>query len=58
MSVVEVFEQLRIPYLVGGSLASAFYGVARSTLNAEMIAEIRQDQVGALVAALGEEFEF
>jgi len=56
MSVVAVFERLRIPYLVGGSMASALYGVARSTLDADIVADIRQDQVSALVAALGEDF--
>ena len=56
MSVVVVFERLGIPYLVGGSMASALYGVARSTLDADIVADIRQDQVGALVSALGEEF--
>ncbi len=56
MSVVAVFERLHIPYLVGGSMASAFYGVARSTLDADIVADIRQDQVSALVAALGEDF--
>jgi hypothetical protein len=56
MSVVAVFERLHIPYLVGGSMASALYGVARSTLDADIVADIRQDQVGALVAALGEDF--
>jgi hypothetical protein len=56
MSVVAVFERLRIPYLVGGSLASALYGVVRSTLDADIVADIRQEQVSALVAVLGEDF--
>jgi hypothetical protein len=56
MLVVEVFERLYIPYLVGGSMASAVYGVARSTLDADIVADIRQEQVGALVTALGEAF--
>ena len=56
MSVVSVFERLHIPYLIGGSMASALYGVARSTLDADIVADIRQDQVSALVAALGEDF--
>lgn len=56
LSVVAVLERLGIPYLVGGSMASALYGVARSTLDADIVADIRQDQVSALVSALGEEF--
>jgi hypothetical protein len=38
---VAVFERLPIPYLVSGSMASALYGVARSTLDADIVAEIR-----------------
>lgn len=56
MQVVECFEHLQIPYLIGGSLASALYGVARSTLDADMVADIRQEQVGALIEALKDEF--
>ena len=35
MFVVSVFERLHIPYLIGGSIASALHGVARSTLDSD-----------------------
>ena len=54
--VAHVFERLQLPYLIGGSIASAFYGVARSTLDADIVAEIHQEQVGALIKALGDDF--
>lgn len=56
MLVVDVFERLRIPYLIGGSMASALYGVARSTLDADIVADIRQEQVEAMIIALGDVF--
>lgn len=56
MLVVAVFERLSIPYLVGGSMASALYGVARSTLDADIVADIQLDQVNELVSALGLDF--
>jgi hypothetical protein len=56
LSVVDVFERLEIPYLVGGSMASALYGVARSTLDADVVVELYKEQVPALVAALGDSF--
>jgi len=56
MLVVEVFNRLRIPYLVVGSIASALYGVARSTLDVDIVAELQQDQVEELVEALHEDF--
>jgi hypothetical protein len=54
--VVDIFDRLQIPYLVGGSMASALYGVARSTLDADIVAELRYEQAHDLVAALGEDF--
>jgi hypothetical protein len=56
MLVVNTFEHLDIPYLIGGSMASALYGVARSTLDADLVAEIQQEQVGSLVKSLGNDF--
>ncbi len=56
MLVVQVFECLQIPYLIGGSMASAVYGVARSTLDADIVAEIHLEKVDALVKALGNDF--
>lgn len=56
MLVVDVFERLQIPYFIGGSMASALHGVARSTLDADMVAEIHLEQAGALVKALGDGF--
>jgi hypothetical protein len=37
LSVIEAFEKLNIPYLIGGSLASALHGMARSTLDADLV---------------------
>ncbi len=56
MLVVDVFERLQIPYFIGGSMASALHGVARSTLDADMVAEIHLAQVEALVKTLGDDF--
>ena len=56
MVVVNVFERLHIPYLVGGSMASALYGVVRSTLDADIVADLHLEKVGALIKALGVDF--
>jgi hypothetical protein len=56
MLVVDIFERLQIPYFIGGSMASALHGVARSTLDADMVAEIHLTQVGTLIIALGDDF--
>jgi hypothetical protein len=54
--VVEVFERLSIPYFIGGSLASAIYGVARSTLDSDLIADLPYEKVESVVDLLGQEF--
>lgn len=54
--VVEALEALGIPYLVGGSVASSAYGVARSTLDVDLVADLRQEHVRSLVSRLGETY--
>jgi hypothetical protein len=56
MLVVEAFNRLGIPYLVGGSMASALYGVTRSTIDADMVADINREKAQAMVKTLGEGF--
>jgi hypothetical protein len=56
MLVVEAFDRLHIPYLLGGSMASALHGVTRSTLDADMVAEIEPEQAQALAEMLGGDF--
>ena len=54
--VVNAFEALHIPYLIGGSIASSVYGVARSTLDADLMADVQPAQVSDLVARLGDAY--
>jgi hypothetical protein len=39
--VVNVLESLNIRYLIDGSLASAVYGAARTTMDVDLVAELR-----------------
>ena len=50
--VVEAFEMLGIPYSIGGSVASSTYGIARATMDVDIIAAIQLEHVGALVEQL------
>jgi hypothetical protein len=56
LTVADVLESLGIPYFVGGSFASAAQGAARSTLDADIIADLRLEHVEAIVQALGHDF--
>lgn len=54
--VIDVLERLDVPYFIGGSIASMMHGVVRTTLDADIIADIREDQVESFVNALADEF--
>ena len=40
--VVEAFSRLNVAYYVGGSVVSSNYGVARSTLDVDLVADLLQ----------------
>lgn len=54
--VTSVLEQLGVPYLIGGSLASTLYGMVRTTQDSDIVAEMRPEHIHAFVAALQDEF--
>ena len=54
--VTDTLERLSIPYAVEGSLANSEYGIARSTLEASIIADMRPEHVGPFVSALSRDF--
>jgi hypothetical protein len=54
--VTQTLERLGIPYAVGGSLASSLHGVMRSTLDVDIVADMRVEHIQPLVAALSKEF--
>ena len=56
LKVVSVFEQLGIPYLIGGSFASAVHGVVRATMDVDLVADIQPSQVSTMVMQLEKEF--
>lgn len=54
--VTGVFENLGIPYLIGGSLASTLYGMIRTTQDSDLVAEMRSEHLHPFIAALQDEF--
>jgi hypothetical protein len=56
LEVARVLEELRIHYLVGGSVASSIYGHPRSTLDSDLVADLQPRHVQPLTAALSERF--
>ncbi len=56
LAVAGVLDRLGVPYFIGGSLATAVHGVARATLDADIIADLKTDQVDRFVQDLGATF--
>ena len=56
LQVVKALEEGNIPYVIVGSFASAAHGVIRSTMDADLIADLRSAQVPQFIAALQNEF--
>jgi hypothetical protein len=56
MKVVDVLETLDIPYFIGGSMATAVHGVARATMDVDLVADLEPRQIGPLIVSLGEDF--
>ena len=54
--VAQTLERIGIPYAVGGSLASSLHGVMRSTLDVDIVADMKMEHIPAMVAALSKEF--
>jgi hypothetical protein len=50
------FELLKIPYLIGGSLASSARGIPRSTVDVDILARLDPVHAEKLAAALGAEW--
>ena len=50
--VVRAFDSLRIPYFLGGSMASSVHGIYRATADADFVAAVRPHHAEPLVALL------
>ena len=53
LQVTDILEGLRIPYAVGGSLASSLYGEARSSLDADILADLQSVHMPPFLEQLG-----
>jgi hypothetical protein len=56
IQVTSVLENLGIPYLIVGSLASTIHGLVRTTQDSDLIAELRLEHIEPFVRALESEF--
>lgn len=54
--LLEVLNELGIPYMIGGSLASSVHGVYRATEDVDLVVDIDASNIDPLVNELGTEF--
>src|SRR5436305_588730 len=52
LPIVEVLEQLSVPYHIGGSVASSINGLPRLTIDVDLVADLRLEHVRPLVRLL------
>ena len=54
--LLDALNRLGVPCMVGGSLASSIHGVPRATMDVDLVADLRPDQVAPLVSQLASDF--
>ena len=54
--VIGCFEKLGIAYYIAGSVASSAYGIARATMDVDLVANIEIRQVSPLIKALEKDY--
>lgn len=54
--IIQVFENLNIPYFLGGSLASIVHGLVRTTQDADIVANITEEHTLSFIAQVQDNF--
>lgn len=57
-AVIDALESLAIPYMLVGSFSSNYYGIPRSTEDADFVIELKDTPVKTIVGALGSQFKW
>lgn len=56
LRVVRLLDELRVRYVIGGSLASSVHGTMRSTGDVDFVVDLRSEHVQPFVRALSDDF--
>src|SRR5580658_8814446 len=54
--LLEVLDRMEIRYEIGGSTASSVHGLPRTTLDIDLVVDLRAEQIDAFAAELSNEF--
>jgi hypothetical protein len=56
LRVTAALDQLGVPYVIGGSVASIVHGEIRTTMDADLVADVRIEHIHPLMDLLADEF--
>jgi hypothetical protein len=56
LQVTNLLDNLGVPYVIGGSMASIIHGMLRTTMDVDIVADIQQEQIAAFVMGLHDAF--
>ena len=54
--VTNILEKLQVRYFIGGSFASTLHGMVRTTMDSDIVAELKPELVNAFCSELKDEF--
>jgi len=54
--LLAVLDRLEVPYEVGGSVASSAHGIPRTTLDVDIVVDLKPERIDSFVAELRQEF--
>jgi hypothetical protein len=54
--VITALDQLSIPYYIGGSIASSIYGIARATVDVDLVADVKRKHITPLKDLLQDKY--
>jgi hypothetical protein len=54
--ILEILDRMEIPYLVGGSVASALHGISRPTMDTDMVVDLPVSKVDEFAELLAPDF--
>ena len=46
--IIKIFEEIGISYYIGGSVASSVYGIARTTMDIDLVSNLNQNHISLL----------
>ncbi len=56
-AVIDAFDALHVPYMLVGSLSASYYGIARSTQDADFVVQATPEMISSLLDRLEDVFQ-